>query len=120
MTTLLSDRDSVLTLEKGRRYHSDDFPKTNWNLRKYLWLPAFRFFGIQKISFYRQARILSGVGVVDPELRVHGYPNMYIFDGSVVQGNIGVNPSFTILAMAEYAMNKIPEKEGNNNKSLES
>ncbi len=59
-----------------------------------------------------------GTGVVDPELRVHGYPNMYVVDGSVIQGNIGVNPSFTILAMAEYAMDKIPEKKGNRQVSL--
>ncbi len=58
-------------------------------------------------------------GVVDPALRVHGYKNMYVVDGSVVQGNIGVNPSFTILAMAEYAMDRIPEKEGNRTIPLE-
>jgi cholesterol oxidase len=58
-------------------------------------------------------------GVVDPRLRVHGYNNMYVVDGSVIQGNIGVNPSFTILAMAEYAMSHIPEKEGNSIVSLE-
>jgi len=57
-------------------------------------------------------------GVVDPGLRVHGYQNMYVVDGSVIQGNIGVNPSFTILAMAEYAMDKIPEKKGNVQVSL--
>lgn len=51
-------------------------------------------------------------GVVDSQLRVHGYPGMYITDGSVIQGNIGVNPSFTITAMAEYCMNKIPSREG--------
>ena len=52
-------------------------------------------------------------GVVNRDLSVHGYPGLYIMDGSIIQGNIGVNPSFTILAMAEYAMNKIPEKKGN-------
>ncbi|MGA1977158.1 MAG: GMC family oxidoreductase [Bacteroidales bacterium] len=51
-------------------------------------------------------------GVVDKEFRVHGYPGFYITDGSVVQGNIGVNPSLTITAMAEYAMSRIPRKEG--------
>jgi len=51
-------------------------------------------------------------GMVDRDLKVHGYPDLYIMDGSVIQGNIGVNPSLTILAMAEYAMNKIPAKEG--------
>lgn len=58
-------------------------------------------------------------GVVDPRLKVHGYENMYIVDGSVIQGNIGVNPSFSILAMAEYAMDGIPEKKGNARASLE-
>ncbi|TNF39957.1 MAG: GMC family oxidoreductase [Bacteroidetes bacterium] len=64
------------------------------------------------------AHILGGVpmglsgetGVIDPLFKVHGYPNMYILDGSVVQGNLGVNPSFTITALAEYAMSKIPKK----------
>ncbi len=51
-------------------------------------------------------------GVIAPDFSVHGYPNMYILDGSVVQGNPGVNPSFTITALAEYAMDKIPEQEG--------
>lgn len=54
---------SVLVIEKGKRYRSEDFPRTNWNLRKYLWIPALRFFGFQKLTFYRQVSILSGVGV---------------------------------------------------------
>jgi cholesterol oxidase len=51
-------------------------------------------------------------GVVDKHLKVHGYPDFHIMDGSIIQGNIGVNPSLTITAMAEYAMNKIPTREG--------
>jgi cholesterol oxidase len=54
----------------------------------------------------------AGHGVVDKSLRVHGYPGMFIADGSVIQGNIGVNPSFTITAMAEYCMSTITPKEG--------
>ena len=50
-------------------------------------------------------------GVVDKNLKVHGYPDFYITDGSVIQGNIGVNPSFTITAVAEYCMNGIPAKK---------
>jgi cholesterol oxidase len=51
-------------------------------------------------------------GVVDQNLRVHGYPDFYIMDGSIIQGNIGVNPSLTIASMAEYAMDAIPCKDG--------
>ncbi|MEI7896745.1 MAG: GMC family oxidoreductase [bacterium] len=54
---------SVLTLEQGKRYHPKDFPKTNWNLPKYLWVPALRFFGFQKLSFFSSASIMSGTGV---------------------------------------------------------
>ncbi len=30
---------SVLVIEQGKRYRTEDFPKTNWNLRKYFWPP---------------------------------------------------------------------------------
>ncbi len=252
---------SVLVIEKGKRYRSGDFPRTNWNLRKYLWVPALRFFGFQKLTFYRQVIILSGVGVgggslvyantlliptddyfrhsffrifrligktifnpiaflrtvfnfnwsnglviflvmqhienhmrfvwkknlfggkmtvnntshkkvlayidigqkvmeayasktggiaqnisleimfnrpttahilggcpmsdniangvIDDKFRVYGYPGMYIADGSAMQGNPGVNPSLSILAIAEYIMDQIPEKAGHNNTNLE-
>jgi cholesterol oxidase len=53
----------VLVIEKGKRWQSDDFPKTNWNLKKYLWIPALRFFGFMKLSFFREVFILTGVGV---------------------------------------------------------
>jgi cholesterol oxidase len=57
-------------------------------------------------------------GVINSRLEVHEYPGLYIIDGSVIQANPGVNPSFSILAMAEYAMGLIPSKTGSNNKSL--
>ena len=53
----------VLVLEKGKRLGTDDFPRTNWNLKKWLWLPVFRFFGFFKITWFRHVAILSGVGV---------------------------------------------------------
>jgi len=53
----------VLTIEQGKRYTPRDFPKTNWNLPKYLWVPSLRLFGFQKLSFYTTASILSGTGV---------------------------------------------------------
>jgi cholesterol oxidase len=51
-------------------------------------------------------------GVIDSECRVFNYPGLYIVDGSVMPGNPGLNPSLTITALAEYAMSKIPPKDG--------
>ncbi len=58
-------------------------------------------------------------GVVDDLFRVHGYPNMYVLDGSIMPCNLGVNPSLTITAFSEYAMDQIPEKQGTSVKKLE-
>jgi cholesterol oxidase len=54
---------TVLTIEQGKRFSPGDFPKSNWNLPKYLWAPFLGFYGIQKISFFSTASILSGTGV---------------------------------------------------------
>ncbi len=58
-------------------------------------------------------------GVVDEQFRVHGYPNMWVLDGSIIPCNLGVNPSLTITALSEYAMSLIPDKEGNTRPTLE-
>jgi len=44
--------------------------------------------------------------VVDPEHRVFGYEGLRVMDGSVVPENIGVNPSWTITALAERACSR--------------
>lgn len=54
---------SVLVIEKGKWFESTDFAKTNWNLRKWLWMPALKCFGIQKLNFLRHISAMSGVGV---------------------------------------------------------
>jgi len=54
---------SVLVIEKGKWFKSDEFPKTNWNLRKWLWIPWLKCHGIQKLNFLRHISALSGVGV---------------------------------------------------------
>lgn len=53
----------VTVLEKGRRRNAPDFAKSNWNLPKWLWLPAAGCRGIFKMTFLRHVTALSGVGV---------------------------------------------------------
>ncbi|MEA3358714.1 MAG: GMC family oxidoreductase [Thermodesulfobacteriota bacterium] len=54
---------SVIILEKGKRYETEDFPKTNWNIRKSLWIPQFGLYGIWGLSLLRHVFILHGTGV---------------------------------------------------------
>ena len=53
----------VVVLEKGGRFAPKDFPKSNWNLPKWLWLPGLGFRGIFKMTFLKHVTALSGVGV---------------------------------------------------------
>jgi len=39
--------------------------------------------------------------------RVNGYPNLYVNDGSLIPGSIGVNPFVTITALAERNIERI-------------
>jgi cholesterol oxidase len=49
-------------------------------------------------------------GVVDERNRVFGYENLLVCDGSAVPANPGVNPSLTITALAEHAMEAVPPR----------
>ena len=53
----------VVMLEKGRRLEAKDFPKTNWNLKRWLWMPQLGWRGLFKMTFFRHVTVLSGVGV---------------------------------------------------------
>ncbi|WP_160716693.1 GMC oxidoreductase [Chitinophaga solisilvae] len=53
----------VLVVEKGKEFSATDFPKTNWNLRKWLWAPLLKFKGVLSLSFFRHMTVLHGVGV---------------------------------------------------------
>jgi cholesterol oxidase len=53
----------VAVLESGKRFRSADFPRTNWNLRRYLWAPLIRCFGPQRITLLRGVMVLRGSGV---------------------------------------------------------
>ncbi len=53
----------VGVLEAGRRFKDEDFAKTSWNLRKFLWAPKLGMYGIQRIHLLRNVMILAGAGV---------------------------------------------------------
>jgi cholesterol oxidase len=53
----------VLVIEKGRRFADDDFPKTNWDLKRWMWNPALGLKGIFQMSFMKHMTVLHGVGV---------------------------------------------------------
>ena len=53
----------VGVLEKGKEWKTTDFPKTNWNIRKYLWLPAIGCYGYQMLTLFKHVMIIHGGGV---------------------------------------------------------
>jgi cholesterol oxidase len=67
--------------------------------------PAYEF----NFEQFMSAHPLGGVpmaatpeeGVIGPTGEVFGYPGLYVADGSVMPGPVGVNPALTIAAMAD-------------------
>jgi cholesterol oxidase len=53
----------VAVIEQGKRYRPPDFPKTNWNFRKYFWFPRLGLYGIQAMTLLKDVFILHGAGV---------------------------------------------------------
>lgn len=53
----------VAVVEAGRRFADDEFAKTSWDLRNYLWAPALGLFGIQRIHLLKDVMVLAGAGV---------------------------------------------------------
>jgi cholesterol oxidase len=53
----------VLLLEKGRALKEEDFPRTNWDLKRWLWAPFFGLEGPFRMTFFRHITVLSGVGL---------------------------------------------------------
>jgi cholesterol oxidase len=68
----------VLVIERGKRFRDQDFARTNWNLRRFLWFPPLRWFGIMQITFINGVLVLHGSGVGG---------------GSLVYANVLMEPS---------------------------
>ncbi|MEV0000886.1 GMC family oxidoreductase [Micromonospora sp. NPDC050980] len=55
---------SVGVLEAGRRFADEEFPKTSWQARRFLWAPRLGCFGLQRITLLRSADRRAGGGVL--------------------------------------------------------
>jgi cholesterol oxidase len=53
----------VLVLERGRRFEDDEYALSTWDVRRYLWAPAFGCYGILQVSPFRDVVVLHGAGV---------------------------------------------------------
>ena len=54
---------SVAVLERGKRYHGEDFAKTTWQVKKHLWMPKLGLHGILQMSHFKHVMVFHGAGV---------------------------------------------------------
>ncbi len=53
----------VCVVEAGRRFADDEFAETSWDVRRFLWAPMLKCFGIQRIHLLKDVIVLAGAGV---------------------------------------------------------
>ena len=53
----------VAVVEAGRRFADDEFARTSWDLKRYLWAPQVGCYGIQRIHMLNDVMVLAGAGV---------------------------------------------------------
>jgi len=85
----------VAVLEKGKRWANKDFPKTNWNTRKYMWLPQLGCYGYQMLTQLKHVLIFHGGGVGG---------------GSLVYANQLLVPPDEVFERPEWGMENCKEK----------
>jgi len=84
----------VTVFEMGRRFGVEDFPKTSWDARRFLWAPALGCYGIQRIDLLRHVTVLGGAGVGGGSL-VYGntrFTPLERFFGRELIGEMGGRP----------------------------
>jgi cholesterol oxidase len=54
---------SVAVVEMGKRWKPEDFPKTTWSLRRWLWRPRLGLYGFYNMRPFRHVMILCGNAV---------------------------------------------------------
>ena len=65
VAALRADREGLLGVRaRGRApVRPDDFPRTSWDLRRYLYAPRLGLHGIQRLTLLHDVLVLSGAGV---------------------------------------------------------
>src|SRR5262249_13084687 len=53
----------VAVIEMGKRYRPEDFARTSWNVRRFLWKPELFCHGILQMTLLRDVFVLHGAGV---------------------------------------------------------
>ena len=53
----------VGVVECGRRFADDEYAKTTWNWRRFLWSPRLGLKGIMRLTLFKDVFVLSGSGV---------------------------------------------------------
>ncbi|EWT00038.1 cholesterol oxidase [Intrasporangium oryzae NRRL B-24470] len=53
----------VHVYEAGRRFEDEDFARTSWDVRRYLWAPRLGCYGVQRIHRLPHCIVLGGAGV---------------------------------------------------------
>ncbi len=53
----------VLMLEQGKRFRAEDFPESNWEIKRWLWEPALGCEGFFQLRWFRHVTVLAGAGV---------------------------------------------------------
>ncbi|MCX6565979.1 MAG: GMC family oxidoreductase [Candidatus Aminicenantes bacterium] len=54
---------TIGVVEAGRHWNADEFTRRNWNLRKFLWMPALGLHGTWRLRLLNKVFILAGAGV---------------------------------------------------------
>ncbi|MBN9231401.1 MAG: hypothetical protein BGO90_05830 [Legionella sp. 40-6] len=70
----------VCIVEQGKRWVAEDFPKTNWENRKYYWYPKLKCHGLFNLKLLKHVLVIRGIGVGG---------------GSLVYGNTLITPGNT-------------------------
>ncbi len=124
------DAFGTFRLDKRRRAIIDYDVQANTNFYRYLnmlgkkvarasgswWVPNVLFAVTKKLEIPHNqggAPMANNAreGVVDHAGRVFGYQDLFVLDGSIIPVSPGPNPAFTILALAERAMEIILKQD---------